>query len=134
MLAGCGERFGLDRRTAFTLARGFGSGMGTGGICGAVTGAFMVLGFVTGEDADERRARFRTYDLMAEFTRRFEARRGSLVCKTLLGGVDVGTEAGRKEAQERKLFRDVCPAFVRDAEAILEAFLRDGARPGGAPH
>ena len=119
MLAGCGERFGLERDRAFKIARGFGAGMGTGGLCGAVTGAYMVLGFVVGEDADERRARFRTYDLMREFDRRFEARRGSLVCKTLLGGVDLGTEAGRKEAQERNLFKEVCRGVVRDAEEIL---------------
>jgi C_GCAxxG_C_C family probable redox protein len=133
VLAGCGERFGLDRRTAFRLARGFGAGMGAGGLCGAVAGAFMVLGFVTGEDADERRARFRTYDLVAEFTRRFEARHGSLLCKTLLGGVDLGTEAGRQEAQARSLFREVCPAFVRGAEEILEDMRQNGAR-GAAPH
>ncbi|MFB3818672.1 MAG: C-GCAxxG-C-C family protein [Candidatus Methylomirabilales bacterium] len=132
MLAGCGERFGLDRRTAFRLARGFGSGMGTGNLCGAVTGAFMVLGFVAGEDADERRARFRTYDLVAEFSRRFEARRGSLLCKTLLGGVDVGTEAGRQEARERNLFREVCPAFVHDAVEVLDE-LRQGGAGGAAP-
>jgi C_GCAxxG_C_C family probable redox protein len=101
--------------------------MGTGSICGAVTGAFMVLGFVAGDDPDERRARFRTYDLVAEFSRRFEARRGSLACKTLLGGVDVSTEAGRKEAQARNLFREVCPGFVRDAEEILEAMQQAGA-------
>ncbi len=124
MLAGCGERFGLDQGTAFRIARGFGSGMGTGGTCGAVTGAFMVAGFLAGEDPDERRARLRTYDLVREVARRFEARRGSTVCKTLLGGVDVSTEAGLREAQERRLFREVCPGFVRDAEEILGELLR----------
>ncbi len=119
MLAGCGESFGVDQAKAFAIARGFGAGMGTGGICGAVTGAFMVLGFMVGEGQDERAARFRAYDLIADFTRRFKARRGSVICNTLLGGVDLGTEAGRKEAQERNLFRTVCPDFVRDAEEIL---------------
>ncbi len=125
MLAGCGEPYGVDRGTAFKIARGFGSGMGTGGICGAVTGAFMVLGFVVGEDPDERRARLRTYELVGEFTRRFEARRGSVICKTLLGGVDVGTEAGLKEARERNLFKTVCPDLVRDAEEILGELARE---------
>jgi len=124
MLAGCGEPFGLERGRAFKIARAFGAGMGTGGLCGAATGAFMVLGFVVGEDADERRARYRTYDLVREFSRKFEARRGTLICKTLLGGVDLGTAAGQKEAQERNLFREVCPGFVRDAEEILEEMMR----------
>jgi C_GCAxxG_C_C family probable redox protein len=94
MLAGFGEPFGLTRDHAFKIARAYGAGMGTGGICGAVTGAYMILGFLVGEDQEERRARFKTYELVGEFTRRFEARRGSLVCKTLLGGVDGRPPAG----------------------------------------
>jgi C_GCAxxG_C_C family probable redox protein len=120
VLAGFGERFGLDRTQAFMVTRAFGAGMGSGGLCGAVTGSLMVLGYFAGEDADERRARYRIYDLAKEFTSRFEARRGTLNCKTLLEGVDLGTEAGRKEAVERNLFREVCPGFVRDATEILE--------------
>ncbi len=94
--------------------------MGTGGLCGAVTGSFMVLGYLSGDGADERGARYRTYDLVGEFSRQFEARRGTLVCKSLLGGVDVSTEAGRKEALQRNLFREVCPGIVREAAEILE--------------
>lgn len=125
MLAGFGESFGLTRDQAFKIARAYGAGMGTGGICGAVTGAYMILGLLVGEDEDERRARFRTYDLVGEFARRFEARRGTLVCKSLLDGVDLGTEAGRKEAVEKNLFREVCPGYVRDAGEILEELARD---------
>jgi C_GCAxxG_C_C family probable redox protein len=98
--------------------------MGTGAICGAVTGGFMILGFLVGADEDERRARYRTYDLVGEFTRRFEARRGTVVCRDLLGGVDLGSETGRKEAIERKLFTAVCPGIVRDAAEILQELAR----------
>ena len=94
--------------------------MGTGKLCGAVSGSYMILGFLAGEDGDERRARYRTYELIAEFSRRFEAKRGTLDCKALLSGVDLGTEAGRKEALDRNLFREVCPNFVRDAAEILD--------------
>jgi C_GCAxxG_C_C family probable redox protein len=38
------EQFGLDCDTAYKAATGFGSGMRLGGTCGAVTGAFIVLG------------------------------------------------------------------------------------------
>jgi C_GCAxxG_C_C family probable redox protein len=124
MLAGFGESFGLERDHAFKIARAYGAGMGAGGICGAVTGAYMILGFLVGEDEDERQARYKTYELVGEFARRFEGRRGSLVCKTLLGGVDLGTDAGRKEALERNLFREVCPGYVRDAGEILEELAR----------
>ena len=130
MLAGFGEPFGLTRDHAFKIARAYGAGMGTGGICGAVTGAYMILGFLVGEDQEERRARFKTYELVGEFTRRFEVRRGSLVCKTLLGGVDLGTDAGRQQATGRNLFRTICPGYVRDATEILEE-IAQGLRQAG---
>jgi C_GCAxxG_C_C family probable redox protein len=130
MLAGFGEPFGLTRDHAFKIARAYGAGIGTGGICGAVTGAYMILGFLVGEDQEERRARFKTYELVEEFTRRFEARRGSLVCKTLLGGVDLGTDAGRREATGRNLFRTICPGYVRDATEILDE-IAQGLRQAG---
>ena len=39
------EELGLDRAIALQVANGFGGGMGrTGRTCGAVTGAYMVLG------------------------------------------------------------------------------------------
>ena len=110
------------------LGRAFGSGMGLGNLCGAVTGAFMVLGFAVRDADDERQARFKTYDLVREFIRRFEARRGSIMCRELLGGVDLGTEAGRQEAVDRNLFTEVCPGFVEDAADILDDLL--GKRPG----
>ena len=121
MLAGFGEAFGLTQDQAFKIARAYGAGMGAGGICGAVTGAYMILGFLVGENEDERGARYKTYELVGEFACRFEARRGTLVCKTLLGGVDLGTDAGRKEALEKNLFGEICPGYVRDAAEILEA-------------
>jgi C_GCAxxG_C_C family probable redox protein len=130
VLAGFGEPFGLDRDRALKITRAFGAGMGTGGMCGAVTGGLMILGFLVGEDEDERRARFKTYALAGEFMRRFETRRGSLVCKTLLGGVDLGTAAGQKEAMERNLFREVCSGLVRDAGEILEELALDQERQG----
>jgi len=90
----------------------------------------MILGFLVGEDQEERRARFKTYELVGEFTRRFEARRGSLVCKTLLGGVDLGTDAGRREATGRNLFQTICPGYVRDATEILDE-IAQGLRQAG---
>ena len=39
------EQFGLDHDTALRIAGGFGGGMGRRGeVCGALTGAFMVIG------------------------------------------------------------------------------------------
>jgi C_GCAxxG_C_C family probable redox protein len=119
VLAGFGEACGIDRETAFRLGRGFGSGMGLGKTCGALTGAFLILGFKVQDAKDEKAARYRSYDLVREFVRRFEAIHGASRCSELLG-VDMATDAGRKEAQERKLFKTLCPIFLKDAARILQ--------------
>jgi len=118
MLAGFGELYGLDRPTAFKLARAFGSGMGMGRECGAVTGALMILGFKVQEATSEKETRYRVYDLAREFVWLFEEKRGTILCKDLLG-VDLGTPEGRDKAIKDNLFRTLCPGFVRDAAQIL---------------
>jgi C_GCAxxG_C_C family probable redox protein len=97
--------------------------MGRGGICGVLISAFMVLGFKFQGEADERQARYKTYDFVKEFIGSFETNHGTIVCKELLGGVDLGTEAGRRQALERELFTTVCPKFVQSAADILEKML-----------
>lgn len=40
------EEAGLDEEKAYSIASGFGSGMKTGSVCGAITGGVMVLGLL----------------------------------------------------------------------------------------
>ncbi len=50
------ENFGLERILALRLAQGFGGGMGHAGkTCGAVTGAYMVLGLAQKISSDSPR-------------------------------------------------------------------------------
>jgi len=118
MLAGFGEIYGMERPTAFKLGRASGSGMGMGRECGAVTGAFLILGFKVQEASTEKETRFRVYDLVKEFVRLFEEKHGTIICKDLLGA-DVGTPEGKEKAIKDSLFRTLCPGFVKDAAQIL---------------
>lgn len=97
--------------------------MGMGRECGAVTGAFLILGFVIQNASSEREARFKAYDLAKEFVQRFEALHGTIVCRELLG-VDLGTTEGREKAVKDNLFRTLCPVVVRDAAQILSEMIR----------
>jgi C_GCAxxG_C_C family probable redox protein len=112
------EDFGLDRRIALKLAAGFGGGMGRlGGTCGAVTGAFMVLGLKPGlVEADYQQAKAAAYERVREFAKRFEARCGTTVCRELIQ-CDIGTPEGLATA------RTACPRFVQSAAEILEEML-----------
>lgn len=117
------EELGVDCETAFKMATGFGGGMRMGETCGAVTGAFMVLGLKYGNAAaEDKEAKALAYEKVMEFADRFKGRNGSVVCKELLG-CDISRAEGRKRADENGLYRSVCPKMVGEAVEILEEML-----------
>lgn len=116
-----GKYFDLPEATAFKVATGFGAGMGrTGGVCGAVTGAYMVLG-LTYEHGNPA-SRGEVYELVREFNKRFIARNGTLCCRDLLGH-DIGSPEGMAAIREQKLLAKICARLDSDAGEILEELL-----------
>jgi len=124
VLAAFADRFGLDEVAALKLGTPFGGGMArTGGMCGAVTGALMVIGMAHGRTTiEDVQAKETTYLATKAFWDRFGALHGSTTCRELLQ-VDIGTEEGAKRAGDAGLFRERCPLFVRDAARLLDETL-----------
>jgi len=117
------EDFGLPREQAVKVASGFAGGMRLGQMCGAVTGAFMVLGLAkAGDNCDQRDRRDSVYAAVTEFVKRFEQRNNVVICKELLG-CDISTPQGVSQATRDGLFRTICPKLVQDAAEILEEML-----------
>jgi len=115
-----GTPLGLSRDQAMRVAAGFAGGMRQGETCGAVTGAFMVLGLRhCSADCDTSRGRAEVYDRVVDFADRFRERNGSISCRELLG-CDISTPDGVKQAQEQNLFGPTCVQMVKDAAEILE--------------
>jgi len=116
-----GEDFGMDKNVALKISAPFGGGMARmGETCGAVTGAFMVLGLkyaAVGKEAKEK-----LFALENEFSKKFKERNSSLNCKQLLN-CDLGTNEGKKTFVEKKLLNKLCEKFVQDAAEILEEIL-----------
>ena len=124
ILSTYGTQFCLDREIALKIASPFGGGMARRGeTCGAVTGAFMVIGLKCGAaDTEDKEKKEKTYDLVNEFANRFKSRNGSIMCRELLD-CDISTPEGSKLAKEKDLFNVVCPKLVRDAAEIIELIL-----------
>ena len=123
ILAVYGEPLGVDRELAVRIAAGFAGGMRTGGTCGAVTGAMMVLGLWNcGVDCDCAVDRKPVCFAVTDFVAQFEERNGSTICSDLLG-CDIATPDGMQSAQSRGVFRTICPQMVRDAAEILDQML-----------
>jgi C_GCAxxG_C_C family probable redox protein len=116
--------YGLDQEAALRLSQPFGGGIARrADWCGAVTGAFLVIGLKHGRvRPEDTAARDKTYALVQELVARFEARHGQVKCRDLLG-CDLGTPEGRKRIEALKLHQTKCEDFVRDAAALLEELL-----------
>ena len=115
------EQFGLDRETALRVACGLGGGMGRlQETCGAVSGAYLVIGLKYGQCAkDDAAAKEKTYALVQEFARRFEAKNKSTNCRALLGVDLIGGDRQTASA----CVKQICPKMVQDAAEILESLL-----------
>ena len=114
-------------RIAFTISSThacFGGGMGKGEVCGACTGALMVLGMKYGQfDLSDNESRAKSGSMAVKFFDEFEKRKGSYVCRNILG-CDLRTEEGSNYARSNGLFRTLCPEMVRTAAEILTEMLR----------
>ena len=95
----------------------------TGNICGAVTGAIMVIGLKCGKAAGgDDAAKERTYALVQEFITKFRAKNGSINCTELLG-YNLSIPEEFAQARDNRLFVTKCTALVRDVADILEKIL-----------
>ena len=121
-----GPSLGVDEKTALKIGFPFGAGMARmQKTCGAVTGAFMAIGLKYGMCAEgDNVSRERTYRLVREFTKQFEALHGSIECRALLGA-DMNTEEGQKIIQSKELFKTLCLQLVKDATEITDKLLSE---------
>jgi len=124
VLSSFAEELGLDKETAYKIACGFGSGLSrTDNICGAASGAIMVIGLKYGKvTPKDNAARDKTQMLVQQFLLEFAKKEGSVNCTDLLG-YNLSNPEEYAQARDRKLFVTKCPALVRDATEILEKLL-----------
>jgi hypothetical protein len=71
-------------------------------------------------DPQDTAAKEKVYALVSQLSARFAAQNGSISCSALLG-CDISTSEGLETARQQNLFKTRCPAYVRDAAAILTA-------------
>jgi C_GCAxxG_C_C family probable redox protein len=120
VLAAYCEQFGLDKNLAYKVSSGFGGGMHCDQACGAVTGAFMVIGLKFGRiRADDIEAKMKTIQMTNEFVKKFKARHGSIGCTDLLGCNINALE----EAKKKDLCTRLCPGYVMSSAEILDEML-----------
>ena len=116
------DRLDLNEDQIRRAASSFGSGMGKlQNTCGALTGGYMVIGLTTpaAESKEDRNSQYRK---VRQFTKDFEERHGSSVCRQL-AGCDFLTEEGEAYFQENGLKQSICAPCVATSVALLERML-----------
>ena len=117
--------FGLEEELALKLGTSFGGGARNAEICGAVSGALLVLGLKYGHYvATDNEQKSRSYAIAVDYTNRFKETHGSIVCRDLLK-YDLTIPEEAACIKEKCLFAQVCPKMIKSAVEILEDVLAD---------
>ena len=125
VLTAYASEFGLSEELTLKLGSELGSGARNGQLCGAVSGALLVLGLKYGHyNPSDTVRKMRAYAIADEFTRRFREVNGSIVCRDLLG-LDLTRPEDMAVIREKNLFREFCPLMVKSAVEVLEGVLSE---------
>lgn len=127
VLAAFAEELELSEQQAFKLGACFGGGMCKGEVCGACTGALMVLGLEYGQCVPGADSRVKSNEMTVRFLEQFRQENGSYICRDLLG-CDITTQEGKEFAMKNHLFGEFCPKMVASAAKIAEQLLNESRK------
>ena len=118
---------GFDKDAAYRLSSSFGGGIGRlREVCGALSGALMVLGWLEGTypvtDGEAKAAHYRD---IQEIARRFEAEAGSIKCWKILGIPEGPQEPVPEYHTPEYLAKRPCPRCCEIAARVLDEFLEE---------
>ena len=125
VLGAFSEELGLPIDTAMKLSSSFGGGMGRmREVCGACSGMFMAAGLLYGYATPETGApKMALYEHIRALADRFREENGSIICRELLDGAQVG---GNPETRTEAYYKKrPCGEYVRCAASILEHYIQE---------
>ncbi len=119
------DKFGLDPEIAKRIASTFGGGMGRmRKTCGALTGAFMVLGLKYGNtDPKDMEKKLHAYSKVRELTEIFEAIYETTECKKI-----IEKHTDKEGIKARTHHRLICNRLVRTVHEMLALMIDNDGR------
>lgn len=125
VLGAFADELGLSEEQAMGVSFCFFSGARKADICGAVSGALMVIGMKYGQKkAGDMETRLNAARIEDEFLKRFADANGSCICRDLLG-VDISIPEKAEYARNQGMFKEICPRMVASAVDILEQVIAE---------
>ena len=114
------EKYGVDKDIAFKACSGLGAGFRLGEVCGAVSGAVLVIGLKYGQNTPgDKISKDNCNAKVIEFMEKFKNKNGSIVCREILG-FDLSIKEEYEEAQSQNLFKTRCVDMVKNSVTLLE--------------
>ncbi len=115
------EDFGMSKEQMMLVSSTLGAGMCVGEVCGAASGAMLVLGLKYGSaKADDKEAKKLVKAKGREFMKSFHQAFGAVRCESLLGH-DINTPEGMELVKGIK--KERCKATLTTAVQLLEKML-----------
>ena len=115
------EDYGLTVGKALQISAGLGGGLRKGEVCGAVSGAVIVLGLKYGpktpEDLDSKQL---CNKKTIEFMDAFREKNGAVTCRELLER-DTSKEKGTELTMQPNQKKEICVNLVKSAAELLES-------------
>lgn len=123
------DLIGMDEKTLLRMSSSFGGGMGRlREVCGAVSGMFLVAGFLYGYDtpgAAGQQAKAEHYARIQELAGEYRAVNGSIVCRELLGLEMSGANRPTPEPRTAEYYRKrPCGQVIGIAATIMEEYVK----------
>ena len=124
VLASHSEDYGLDTTFAKKLGGAFIGGIANNGeVCGAVSGALMLIGLKYGQYIEnDLESKEKTINKTNEYIKIFEKEFGSIICRELLK-YDIKIKEEAIKAKESGIFKTLCPVLVKRSVEIVEGIL-----------
>lgn len=123
------HRFGMDEETAKRVSAGLGGGVGRmREVCGAVSGAALVLGSVaSATEGYDKENKAKNYELVREFSERFKERHGgTVICREMLKLNIPMENTAMPENRTAEYYKNrPCLKAVEDAAEILIQIIKE---------
>lgn len=108
VLCACAEYTGLDEKTALAVSAGFGGGLRSGEVCGAISGAVMALGLANPfTDSSDTAAKDKIAALAKDCVAAGKEKFGCIHCSELKGD------------------KSNCPYYIGEMAAFAEEMIKN---------
>lgn len=114
------KKVGIKEKDALRISAGFGGGIAMNQeICGALSGAIMLIGCKRFDNKNVKESKKIVYQEVNNFLSAFRKVYGSIKCKDLIG-VDFSNEKELKRARKENVFNKICTNYIESICDLLE--------------